>query len=244
MIKNKKILLYSALVFIVSEAALFAVIHTLGGNAPRYASVVLACLFCILFAARDWNYKLTQIALICTVSADFFLLVLPEMRQLPAMLFFSVTQLAYFLRIYLYDENKTRRVWHIGIRTAASVAAVAAAFIVLGSSADAVAAVSMFYYANLIVNVIFAFIDFKRSPALAVGLLLFALCDAVIGLDLLDGYMTVAADSFIYKIIHPGFDLSWFFYLPAQTLLALSLWKREGESKNKSDHKSFSAALP
>ena len=227
MTKNKKTLSYAAVGFIAVEAALGIIIHTAGGNMPRFISVVIACTFCLLFAERTWAYALTQTALICTVFADFFLLALPEMRQLPAMLFFSVTQIAYFLRIYLDDESKTRRTWHITARAALSVIAVAATLLILGSAANAVAVVSMFYYANLIINVIFAFTDFKKSPALAIGLLLFSLCDAVIGLDFLDGYMTVPTDSFIYKIIHPGFDLAWGFYLPAQTLLALSLMKRK-----------------
>ena len=230
MTKNKKTLSFAAVGFIITEIALGIILQTAGGDVTRYTSfsaIVLACLFCILFAARERDYLLTQLAFICTVCADYFLIITPVRQQLPAMLFFSVTQIAYFLRIYLDDENKTRRTWHITARAALSVIAVAATLLILGSAADAVAVVSMFYYANLIINVIFAFTDFKKSPALAIGLLLFSLCDAVIGLDFLDGYIAVAPDSFIYKIIHPGFDLAWGFYLPAQTLLALSLMKRK-----------------
>lgn len=142
------------------------------------------------------------------------------------MLFFSVTQLSYFLRLYLYDENKYRRAWHIGIRAAASILAVAATFIVLGQSADSVAVVSMFYYANLIINIVFAFIQLEKPGIFAIGLLLFAMCDAVIGFSFLDGYLPIPEGSFIYKIIYPGFDLAWAFYLPSQILLAISLLPR------------------
>ena len=227
MIKNKKTLSFAAIIFIAVEITLGVVLQTSGGYVTRYSSfsaIVLACLFCALFAERSPVYIFTQIALVCTVCADYFLIITPVRQQLPGMLFFSVAQLAYFLRSYLSDESRSRRAWHLVSRAAASGIAVTLTFIILGASVDAVAVVSMFYYANLVINLIFAFINFKRSPALAIGFLLFALCDTVIGLDFLDGYVPVPADSFIYKIIHPGFDLAWAFYLPAQTLLALSLW--------------------
>ena len=226
MIKNKKILPLAAACFIAVETAMGIIIHTAGGNTPRFISVVIACAFCLIFSKTEASYILTRLALVCTVLADIFLLMLPTMQQLPAMILFSVTQLAYFLRIYLGEESKLRA-WHVTIRAATSVITLAVTFAVLGSSVDAVAAVSMFYYANLIVNVVFAFIDFRKSPILAPGLLLFALCDAVIGLDFLDGYVSLPSDAFIYKIIHPGFDLAWAFYLPAQTLLALSSLKKD-----------------
>lgn len=229
MIKNKKILIGAVAAFSTVEAVLGYILQTAGGElVPTlcFTSVVLACLFCAVFAERSYVYLLTQLALVCTVCADFFLLITPVRQQLPAMLFFSVTQLSYFLRLYLCDENKTRRAWHIGVRCAASVVAVAATFIVLGPSSDAVAVVSMFYYANLLTNIVFAFIQLEKPGLFAIGLLLFAMCDALIGFAFLDGYLPIPADSFIYKIIHPGFDLAWAFYLPSQTLLAISLLPR------------------
>ena len=146
------------------------------------------------------------------------------------MIFFSGTQICYFLRLYTYDENKTRKIFHILARIAASAIAIVATLTVLGSAADAVAIVSMFYYANLITNIVFAFVEFKKNSIFAIGLLLFAMCDALIGFAFIDDYITVSPDSVIYKIIHPGFDLAWAFYLPSQALLSISLlpkkWKK------------------
>ena len=229
MIKNKKLLIGTVAVFSAVEAVLGYFLQTVRGELVPYvcfASILLACLFCAVFAERSYAYLLTQLALVCTVCADYFLLITPVRQQLPAMIFFSVTQLAYFLRLYLCDENKKRRAWHTGVRCAASAVAVAATIIVLGKSADAVATVSMFYYANLLTNIVFAFIRFERPGFFAVGLLLFAMCDALIGFAFLDGYLPIPSDSFIYEMIHPGFDLAWAFYLPSQTLLAISLLPR------------------
>jgi hypothetical protein len=227
MIKNKKVLLVAMVIFFTVEAVLGVLIQKAGGEYIPifcFTSVVLACLFCTSFAEKSVSYLLVQLALICTVCADFFLLMTPVRRQLPAMIFFSVTQLSYFLLIYLHDDKKFRRAWHVAVRAVLSVFAVILTLAVLGDSADAVAVVSMFYYANLITNVVFAFIDFKKLPILAIGLLLFALCDALIGLNFLRDYVTVPDGSFIYKLIHPGFDLAWAFYLPSQALLSVSLF--------------------
>ena len=75
----------------------------------------------------------------------------------------------------------------------------------------------------MLCNVVFAFLSFSQNPLLAIGLVLFALCDTVIGLDLLDAYLPAFRDSAINKLLHPGFNLAWMFYLPSQALLAISL---------------------
>ena len=233
MIKNKRLILGLGAVFCTAEAVLGVLLQISSGRDVAwycFASVVLACLFCSVFAEGSRAYIFTQIAMICTVFADYFLLIAPQRQQLPAMLFFSVTQLGYFLRIYFYDESKTRRILHVALRAIASVVAVAVTAAVLGEGADAVAMVSMFYYANLLVNAAFAFVNFKKAPILAVGLLFFALCDVFIGLSFIDDYLPISPDSIIYKLLYPGFDPAWAFYLPSQTLIAVSLlWDRRGD---------------
>lgn len=226
MIKNKKLIIALTAVFLAVESILGVLLQTIQGSIPvnlRYTAVVFACLFCIVFAERSLSFLFTQIALLCTVGADFFLVYLDEIQQLPAMIFFSAVQIAYFLRLYFEDGNKMRRKAHLIVRAALSVAIIIITLIVLGEGADAVALVSMFYYVNLVLNAIFAFISFNKNPIFAIGLLLFILCDTVIGFSLIDGYLPLAEDSFIYQIIYPGFDLAWAFYLPSQALLAVSM---------------------
>ena len=226
MIKNKKLLVILSAIFLTAEAVLGILLQTAQNKIPinlRYTAVVLACLFFILFAEKSLPFLFTMVALVCTVGADYFLVYCAEMQQLPAMLFFSVTQIAYFLRLYFEDNNITRRLIHLICRGVFSAVAIGATLLVLGADTDAVAVVSMFYYANLILNIIFAFIAFKKSWAFAIGLLLFVLCDTVIGLSLINTYLPIAEGSFIYKLIYPGFDLAWAFYLPSQALLSISL---------------------
>ena len=235
MIKNKKLLVILSVIFLSVEAALGVLLQTAQHLTPinlRYTAVVLACLFFILFAEKSLSFLFTMLALVCTVGADYFLVYSEEMQQLPAMLFFSVTQIAYFLRLYFEDKSKTRSLVHLICRAIISAVAVGATFAVLRDSADAVAVVSMFYYANLILNIVFAFIAFEKPGVFAIGLLLFVLCDTVIGLSLINTYLPIPEGSFIYKLINPGFDLAWAFYLPSQALLAISLLPKRMRMKN------------
>ena len=85
----------------------------------------------------------------------------------------------------------------------------------------------MFYYANLILNIVFAFLGGRGLRLMAVGLVFFALCDTVIGLIVMKAYLPIPPDAFLYRILYPGFNLAWVFYVPSQALLALSLWQRK-----------------
>ena len=164
-----------------------------------------------------------QIGLISTVIADIFLVVIDPMIQLPAMFFFSVTQICYFLRIFFETKSQKEKKMHLILRVLLVLIVLLLTLMVLKDKTDALSLVSMFYYTNLVVNIIFAFVHFKKSPFLAIGLLLFLLCDTIIGLDMmaksyLNGIFLEAINSFI-----SGANWAWIFYIPSQALIAASL---------------------
>lgn len=233
MIKNKKLLIIFSSVYLFIQAILGYLLQKQQGYFSidlRFTAIVFACLFCILFLEKTLSYLFTQLALLCTVGADYFLVYIinesnprTEKQQIPGMIFFSVAQIFYFLLLYFKDENKTRRLVHLITRAALSAIAVGVTFIVLGKNCNTLAVVSVFYYANLFLNLIFSCFFIKKNPLLAIGFLLFILCDTVIGLTLLKNFVTVSPDAFFYKLIYPGFDLCWAFYLPSQALLSVSL---------------------
>jgi hypothetical protein len=225
MLQSKKALAVSVILFFAVETVLGILFQTEHGNGAhlRYATVVLACLFCILFAEKSWEYLMLQLALITTVWADYYLVLPAAPNQLPGMIFFSLAQISYALSLSFTEKNPRRLHLWLCTRGILSAVAVAATFAVLGKGADAVAVVSVFYYANLVLNIVIAWSQHPRRMIMAVGLTLFLCCDTVIGMAFLDDYLTISESSVIYRIIHPGFDLAWAFYLPSQILLAASL---------------------
>ena len=62
-----------------------------------------------------------------------------------------------------------------------------------------------------------------KNKLFPIGLVLFLLCDTIIGLQMATGvYLPISEHSVIYKIIFTDFNLAWFFYLPSQVCIALS----------------------
>ena len=235
MLNSKPFKIYAIAAFLLAETVLGVLVQTVSGRANAWVSfacVVLACLFLSLFCQKSYAYLLTQLGLICTVCADVFLVVLSPMKQLPAMVFFSITQMCYFLRLYLNHTTANQKSAHLIGRGAATIVALGVTTAVLGANTDALSLVSLFYYANLVFNIIVAFTQLKSCPVLAIGLLLFLLCDTVIGLNVMaNSYLSGAKDSFIYKLVSVNFNLAWLFYVPSQALIALSLVRNQNKQQ-------------
>ena len=210
------------IVFLALEAVLYACILTCGGTllvATSYASIVLCGLYGLLLGQK--KNRFLRLGLLLTVGADFCLVVCDPIRQLWGMVFFLGAQVMYALQL-------GGRPWRWWLRCAVSLGAPAVTALVLGENTDALAMVSVCYYGNLILNLLFAFLD--KDHMLGIAFVLFLLCDTVIGLQVASsGYLPIGEGSLLHQLLFSGFNLAWLFYLPSQVLLALGT---HGESKN------------
>ena len=222
---NKKIIIISS-VFIALEIILGILIQFTHNNlhvALCYSSVVIACLFLLLFTSKK-NYLPTQLGLVFTVFADLFLVVIEPMLQIPAMICFSITQICYFIRIYLNQKIKKEKLIHLIVRLVSSILIIVITFMVLKENTDFLSIISTFYYINLVINIIFAFRQTKSSVLFPIGLLFFACCDLQIGLNILNSsYINIENNIILNFIANPPFNIAWLFYVPSQTLIALSI---------------------
>lgn len=230
--KKKKYNL-SIIIFIVLEVILSFFVHLTSGTLNTITSfftVVLA----FLFALINYNKinKLIVFGLLMTVCADIFLVVLDPMKQNLAMFFFSITQICYFIYIYNNQNNKERKL-NVIIRISTIVFALLITLLVLKENTDFLSMISLFYYANLLVNVAFSFLVKNKNIYFIIGLILFACCDLVIGISIMnDAYLSLREGTLLYFIANPGFNLAWIFYIPSQTLIALSTKKDYNLNKN------------
>ncbi len=215
--KIKKFILPAA--FICAEAMLYYIIMTAGGTllwGSQFASVVLCFLFS-LTGLKDKSYTV-PVALAFTVGADYFLVAHHPQLRLLGMLFFIGTQGAYAFLLHKQNPKKL----FLWLRLGLSLVSTAICFAVLGKGVDPLSLVSLCYYANLITNIIMAFDGFSKNRLFAIGLLLFLLCDTVVGLQVsCEGYLPIKEGSFLHRIIFPSFNPAWMFYLPSQVILAL-----------------------
>ena len=211
--------------FCLFELILGVLIHTLSGTLVAhfsYCAVLLAFAFCFFFFEKSPAYLFTQIALLFTVAADSILVFQHMEYATLAMCFFSVTQLSYAARLHASLPAKMRPC-HLAVRTVLSAAAVGAVFVVVGKDTDALAVISLFYFANLLMNAAFAFVDFQKNPLFAFGLCLFVLCDVFVGFSMLGGYLALPDTRFVQFLVSPPINMAWVFYLPSQTILGISL---------------------
>ena len=200
--------------FLLVETVLYTLI--LMGRwvvSAQYAAVCL-CFVYVLLHLRQANYYILS-GLLLTLCADWFLVVQRPQEKLTAMLFFLGAQTAYAW--LLHRRVRGRNLLLTRLLLIAIVEAVTV--LVLRTALDALAMVSMAYYVMLLMNIVCAFKSYKREPLLAWALVLFFLCDTVIGLQVASvGYLILPA--WLNNALFCGFPLDWAFYLPSQVMLA------------------------
>jgi hypothetical protein len=226
MAKTKKTLFLLTVDFLLLEIIFAFLMNNVKGAFSLYSYIyITACaVFCALFMEKSSDYIFTQLGLIGTMGADIFLVLLPAQERLPGMICFSFVQVFYFLRLYMADTNKTRKTVHLILRISLSVIMVAVTIFVLRYNLDPVAVLSMFYYTNLVLNLVFAFLDFENTGVFALGLLCFIISDTVIGFYNLDDYIGAqpVVEEVMTHIKRSKIDLVYGFYLPSQALIAMS----------------------
>ena len=209
--------------FLIVEAFLYGIILTSGGDLLVYScfSSIVICFVHALIHVKQGD-RLLIAGLACTVMADLCLVVWSPIQRLWGMVFFLAAQSLYAIRLHRQIRSNALLI----IRISLTVVALAVTMIVLKDATDALALVSLCYYANLIMNIVTAFTRFRDNKLLSIGFVLFLLCDTVIGLQVAcGGYLPIEDGSLLHQIIFMPFNLAWFFYLPSQVLISLSAKK-------------------
>lgn len=180
----------------------------------------------LFFSIKDKTY-LTHTALLFTVISDVFLVLCEPQLKTLSMITFSITQIMYAVRILMETRSKIIKIVHIILRVGLSLLVVAISTLVLKENTDFLSLISMFYFTNLALNVLMSFYNKDSSILFQIGLFLFMLCDLFVGFGQLEAYLAISETSLLYKMAHSSFNFIWLFYVPAQTLLAISITKRQ-----------------
>ena len=211
--------------FLAIECVLYYFVLTSGGNTftvTAYSGIILCFLFALICSGK--SNPLMVAGLACTVGADFCLVVCSPIQQLWGMIFFLGAQTLYAVKLHRSQKSCTL-LW---IRLALIAVIEIIAVVILKGNLDALAVVSVCYYANLTMNIIVAFTQWLRNKLFPIGLVAFILCDTVIGLQVAaGGYLPIPEGSALHNFLFMDFNLSWFFYLPSQVLIALGSLPKE-----------------
>jgi len=211
-------------VFIGFQIVLFPLIQLTPADVSAissYVSIALVFVFSFVSGYERKESYLIRAGLLFTLLADYCLVIDGD-KLLLGVIFFIFTQAFYCACLVMREENERIRRANVISRVVMSSVLVIATFLVLGDSADALAVASVLYYGNLVANIVFAFLQYRRDTLFPIGLLLFSLCDLCIGLDVLfSSYFELEiAGNFFYSTYH---NLPWVFYQPSQVLIALSV---------------------
>lgn len=213
----------AAIVLVALELMCFPMIHFGSGGVDVlgcYLAIVLVALFTLVTIKGDRVGHLIRLGIAFTLVADYFLVIAAD-SQLEGVIAFIAVQVCYFAYTLVREKRTRVRYINIASRAVLMVGLVIAAFAVLGEGADALAIASVLYYGNLVANAVFAFLLGKRERIFAIGLVLFAMCDIWIGLEVLfSSYLGSDLMNFVYSA---NYNLPWIFYQPSQVLIGLRL---------------------
>lgn len=219
---------------VVIAAGIFIASLTL--NAMREYDAVRPVEFCIVpiclaIAALRLNETKADGALLCgalafTIAADYFMVLLESYYEL-SLAFFSAAQLFYWARILLLRRSKKYAIVSACVRAAFCII-LCSVGTVLMRGAWLLGALAAFYFANLAINAVEAFMLCRKDKSFltfAAGLLLFIGCDICVGFNA--AYM--AGIHITSKGYYALSLLIWIFYMPSQVLLSLSAKKKTTE---------------
>lgn len=189
--------------FLIIEAIIYSLflildIYKINTVFIKYLGIIL----CLIYAIYN-RKKTISIAMIFTVLADLFLLVLLSHYEI-GVFSFIIVQLTYYYFLGNIDKAYFNMFLYIRGLTIILGTIVLSIFGCLNVLNELV----LIYFSNLVFNCIQAWLLHKKT--LALGLTLFICCDICVGLFNINTTNLVA----LY--------LSWFFYLPSQVLIVIS----------------------
>lgn len=214
----------SLVLFLALQIILFPKIQESTADVWSYTaffSIALIALFALLACRCKGAGHLIRLGLLLTLVADYFIVIEYD-SYLKGMVVFLFVQIAYFLYLLFREERVRVRVANFLTRILLSTVLCLAPIVILEEGVDALSLVSVIYYANLLTNVVFAFLCGKEERMFAIGLVLFAMCDLCVGIESFSYfYLDTDISAFFYN---DSLNLSWLFYQPSQVLIALSLY--------------------
>ncbi len=238
--------------FLLVQVVLYTIFLTLdltgldAGRSNQVKYIVIILCFCYAFFAGKGTVRFLKAALLFTVLADLFLLIMDYYFY--GVLVFIIVQHLYGVRLvilksrqsvlsedgdlrdhtYYYIRKHVLSGYIIRVILQAAAASVICIMLsILDVSLELLSVVSIYYFilisSNVISSIRLAFLSprDKGNVLYGIGMLLFLLCDINVGLYNLSGFIAMPENA--YHLIYAVSSLlMWTFYAPAQVLIAIS----------------------
>ena len=215
----------TVLAFIAVEAVIYLIFNILWFTVPndpiylKYAGILLclAVTGAFIYFHRDRDSIVLCAALLFTAISDYFILVRDEYYEV-GLVTFIITQSIYAYRLY---SDRLKKIWiTLTVRAVLSVAIIIIVGVLVGLNPLIVeVAIYIVMLAGNVVDAMLLSGKSKKNLLFALGLLLFLGCDICVGLRQADKVNIIIDDATLRNIQF----FIWFFYLPAQVLITLSV---------------------
>lgn len=212
------------IIFVAIQLCLYVLfLFVLEGSAVaycQYASIALCFVYALIFAGRGRDALFVKAALLLTLAADFFLVIVQKAELgSVAMAIFTGAQLCYLLRLMQAAKGKKRAVM-MWIHLILMGVLMIASRLIIGSY-NTLLVICCLYFGTLITSVIFSWQG--KNRIFAIGITLFLCCDIFVALQGSTEFLNLDMGWMNALPVDP----IWFFYLPAQMTLALSAKKEK-----------------
>lgn len=190
-----------------------------------FGSVALCFVFSLLFMKMQAKKVLVTLALAVTVVADYFLILFPnEQNRLIGLCVFCAVQLVYAIYTLVLNKSIGARVVNIALRVAlcAIAAYVAPLYFELGT----IELLTVMYIINFLITILYLLIHIKTEALMLLGMLLFFVCDIIIGLT--NGAAEIFGITGDFLTFIYTYDIAFYCYLPGLFLIAMSsVWRKK-----------------
>lgn len=200
-------------------------------NYIKFTVVALCLLYVFIYGYKNFDSQLLflRLALIFTLISDIQLLLLDNYNYFYGVLTFILAQEFHGIRISILDNSKVRYIKDFTVRLlyqSLTGLAICLLLWVANVQINGLLAASVFYFICMLTNTVRSLKltvrnkERKDIRLLAIGMVLFLLCDINVGLFNLSAFLPV--DPVYDKIYALSSILMWTFYAPSQVFISLS----------------------
>ena len=217
---NKQSINILTISYIAIRSVLFCLLH-FAKLTFDFPFICLDFAFAFLFILQKKRNFVGFLALFFTMIADLYLVHFHD-HQVLGTSAFCLAQLCYGYYIYLCFPNKKEGLISLISRLGLFLVLFLISAIVT-KSFHTLVIVTMFYFSNLLVNIVFTCLHFKKKPLLAIGFIFFLMCDLFVGLYTGSEMGMINLPGFVNFVNNGYLDFSWVFYMISQALITLSI---------------------
>lgn len=217
--KNRQL---SLILFLFVQLYIYVMLVCFNSNINPKIMFISSSILCFIMGVflfcKTKDYYIMISALFISLIGDFFFTFFNNSSYI-GLICLNITQILYFLRIYLdSDYKKTNLLARIII-----IPIILIAFIILKENFNFSVLLWITFITNLFINILFTIKEIGINNFFPIGLLFLFIYGAFIMIYNIENYVTVNLD-FINIINNLPFDLRYVFYIPAQVTLTCSIF--------------------